>query len=84
MLIQIQVHFTLITFNITSENRIPAFRTDIAGLFVLNPFFSSVFSSIMRFAIVHQKRNTMIILLDSSTASLYIALYIKCYIKYRW
>jgi hypothetical protein len=45
-LVQIQFHFTLITFYSTPENFIAAFGTNIAGLFVSNPFFSTELSSI--------------------------------------
>jgi hypothetical protein len=40
-LVQIQTRFTLITFNGTPEDSIAALRTNIAGFFVLNPFFSA-------------------------------------------
>ena len=42
-LIQIQLRLTLITPYSTPEKLIAAFRTNIAGLFVLNPFFRTDF-----------------------------------------
>ena len=45
-LVQIQLHFTLITFYNAPENSIAAFRTNIAGFFILNPFFSTNLSPI--------------------------------------
>jgi hypothetical protein len=45
-LVQIQLHFTLITFYNAPENLVAAFRTKIAGFFISNPFFSTELSSI--------------------------------------
>jgi len=45
-LIQIQTHLTLITSNRAPENFIPALRTNIAGFFILNPFFRTHLSPI--------------------------------------
>jgi hypothetical protein len=45
-LVQIQAHFALITFYCAPENFIAAFRTNVAGFFILNPFFSSHLSPI--------------------------------------
>jgi hypothetical protein len=41
LLVQIQVGFALITFYSASENFVAAFRADVAGFFVLNPFLSA-------------------------------------------
>ena len=40
-LVQVQHGFALITFYSAPENLIAAFRTDIAGFFILNPLFSA-------------------------------------------
>jgi hypothetical protein len=45
-LVQIQLGFTLIAFYNAPENLIAAFRTDIAGLFILNPLFGTHLSPI--------------------------------------
>jgi hypothetical protein len=45
-LIQIQIRFALITFYSAPEDFIAAFRTDIAGLFILNPFLGADLSPI--------------------------------------
>ena len=45
-LVQIQLHFTLITSYNAPENFIAAFRTNIAGFFILNPFFNTNLSPI--------------------------------------
>jgi hypothetical protein len=37
---------TLIAFNSPAKNPVPAFRAGVAGRFILNPFFSAMFSSI--------------------------------------
>ena len=45
-LVQIQLCFTVITFHSTPENLIAAFRTNVAGFFILNPFFSTNLSPV--------------------------------------
>ena len=46
VLVQIQLDFTLITFYGAPENLIAAFRTGVAGFFILNPLFSTNLSPI--------------------------------------
>jgi len=46
LLVQIQLHFALITFHSAAKNLIAAFGTHVAGLFVSNPFFITELSSI--------------------------------------
>jgi hypothetical protein len=46
VLIQIQLYFTLITFYGAPENFIAAFRTNIAGFFILDPLFSTYLSPV--------------------------------------
>jgi hypothetical protein len=46
VLVQIQVRLTLITFYSAPENLTAAFRTNIAGFFILNPFFSTHLSPV--------------------------------------
>jgi len=45
-LVQIQLNFTPLTFYNSPENFIAAFRTDIAGFFILNPFIRTDLASI--------------------------------------
>jgi hypothetical protein len=45
-LIKIQFRLALITFDRAPENLVAAFRTDIAGFFILNPFFRPHFPPI--------------------------------------
>ena len=40
-LVQVQLRFALITLHGAAENPVAAFRTYVAGLFGLNPFFSA-------------------------------------------
>jgi len=45
-LVQVQVHFTLIAFYSAPEKFIAAFWTNIAGFFIMNPFFGTHLSPI--------------------------------------